>query len=80
MEDIPQVYMLANNKKIAANLRDAFPYPYKLTDAEDYLISCIRTPETAQCPRAILMDGQLVGSIGLFLGTDVYRKSAELGY
>ena len=30
--------------------------------------------------RAIEVDGEAAGSIGLFLGSDVYRRSAELGY
>jgi len=30
--------------------------------------------------RAIILDGNFVGSIGVHLQSDVYRKSAEIGY
>lgn len=33
-----------------------------------------------QMCRAIVADGKAVGSISLVLGSDVYRRSAELGY
>lgn len=79
-EDVDSVARYANNPKIAANLRDAFPYPYTQEDAETYVGSCVNEDFTCQLTRAIVVNGEAVGSIGVFLGTDVYRKSAELGY
>ena len=79
-EDVDSVARYANNPKIAANLRDAFPYPYTHEDAETYVGSCVNEDSTCQLTRAIVVNGEVVGSIGVFLGTDVYRKSAELGY
>lgn len=79
-EDIASVARYANNEKIAKNLRNVFPYPYTLQDAADYVRACIQADEAAQCCRAIVVDGEAVGSIGAFLGDDVYCKSAELGY
>lgn len=70
----------ANNGKIAQNLRDAFPYPYTLTDAEAYIDGCLAADGAAALCYAIELDGQAAGSIGLFRGSDVYRKCAELGY
>lgn len=69
---------IANNPKIAANLRDAFPSPYTLEDAGKFISACMR-----QVPYqvfAIEYDGEYVGNIGLHRQGDVYRKTAELGY
>ena len=70
----------ANNEKVARNLRDVFPYPYTLADAEAYIDSCLAADENAALCYAIELDGQAAGSVGLFRGGDVYRKCAELGY
>lgn len=79
-EDAESVAQAANNEKIAANLRNAFPYPYTLEDAKWYVEDCISLGEDTQITRAIEIDGRAVGSIGIFVQDDVYEKSAELGY
>ncbi len=79
-EDIENVAKYANNIKIANNLRNAFPHPYTLEDAERYVSSCIANSESDQCCRAIVVAGEVVGSIGIFIKDDVYCKSAEIGY
>lgn len=79
-EDVISILPYANNEKIARNLRDAFPHPYTQKDAEDFIASCLNTKEEEALVRTIDVDGEAVGSIGLFLGKDVYRKSGELGY
>jgi ribosomal-protein-alanine N-acetyltransferase len=69
---------LANNEKIAINLRDAFPHPYTLSDAGQFISMCL-----GQVPVqvfAIEFNGEYVGNIGLHKQNDVYSKSAELGY
>ena len=70
----------ANNINVAKYLRNAFPYPYTVSDAEDYIKMCIENNNNRQICRAIVVDGKAVGSIGIFLQDDVYSKSAELGY
>jgi len=70
----------ANNIKIAKNLRNAFPSPYTLNDAENYIKFCIEKEGQNQLCRAILINNQAVGSVGVFLKDDVYSKSAEIGY
>lgn len=80
IEDIADVAQYANNEKIANNLRDVFPYPYTKADAAGYVKSCVANDESRQICRAIMVDNHVVGSIGIFLGMDVYRKSAEIGY
>lgn len=76
--DAHKMAMLANNYKISKNLRDGFPYPYTLSDAEDFIRKYIG--QNPVCIFAIEYKSEYVGNIGLSIGADVYRKSAELGY
>lgn len=78
--DAAAIVPYADDPLVAQNLRDAFPNPYTLTDAECYVNSCVENEGRGQLCRGIVIDGRAAGSIGLFLGSDVYRKSAELGY
>jgi RimJ/RimL family protein N-acetyltransferase len=68
----------ANNPKIWANVRDAFPHPYMEEHAETWL-NCATTAEP-KSHFAVEVDGAFAGGIGLKLQTDVDRVSAELGY
>lgn len=79
-EYIEGVLQHANNEKIAEKLRDVFPYPYTYDDAKWYVNDCIQTGNEKQLCKAIVIDNQAVGSIGIFIKEDVYEKSAELGY
>ena len=68
----------ANNWRMARNMRDLFPHPYTLVEADKWLtISSQQNPVTKF---AIAVDGEAVGGIGLTLQEDVYRRSAEIGY
>jgi [ribosomal protein S5]-alanine N-acetyltransferase len=69
---------LANNEKIACNLRDGFPHPYTLHHAEEFLQKFMGLDPTTFF--AIEYKGEYVGNISLVKGNDVYRKSAEIGY
>lgn len=80
LEDVRSVAAFANNKRIADNLRNAFPHPYTEKDAEAFITACLSADERAKCFRAVSVDGVAIGSIGLFLKEDVYCKTAELGY
>lgn len=79
-EDAKDIAKEANNAKIAANLRNVFPYPYTMEDAQWYVDDCIAKGEDGRITRAIVVNGKAVGSIGVFVMEDVYEKSAELGY
>ena len=68
----------ANSRRIWRNLRDAFPHPYTLADAEHWIN--IANPTTPIRNFAIVVDGAAVGGIGLVLKDDVFRRSAEIGY
>lgn len=78
--DAPALAEAANDHRIYQNLRDALPNPYTLADARDYIESCLVSSDALRLFRAIVVDGRAVGSIGVFVGTDVYCKTAELGY
>lgn len=68
----------ADNRKIWLNLRDAFPNPYTIHDAREFIRSVRgHTPETTF---AIAVNEEAVGSIGFVLRHDVERVSAEIGY
>jgi RimJ/RimL family protein N-acetyltransferase len=77
--DAGELAIIADNKKVADNLRDGFPNPYSLKDAIDWLNLIL--PEN-QPPRffAIVADNKLVGSIGIVTKSDIYRKNFEIGY
>ena len=80
-EDSKALAKAADNPHIAENLRNVFPSPYTLADAQWFIDDCIaRAQEAGQLFRAILADGAVVRSISICRGTDVYEKSAELGY
>jgi [ribosomal protein S5]-alanine N-acetyltransferase len=79
-EDAEDVAAVANNAKIASKLRNVFPNPYTLADAQWYVDDCVEKGDDNQITRAIVVNGKVVGSIGIFVKDDVYDKSAELGY
>ena len=77
-DDATSIAQYANNKKIWINLRDAFPHPYTLADADAFLCKVMgMKPRTYS---AIASDDEAIGSIGLMPGDDVHRFTAELGY
>ena len=76
--DEPSLARHADSERLWRNVRDHFPHPYTLADAEAWVSCASRaTPETQF---AIEVDGEAAGGIGLFLQEDVARYSAELGY
>lgn len=77
-EDAAIITQIANNAKIASNLRDGFPYPYTIADARKFIENA--QSQHLQSLFAIEFEGNYVGNIGLTPGVDVYRKSAEIGY
>jgi ribosomal-protein-alanine N-acetyltransferase len=68
----------ADNRNIWINLRDAFPHPYRKSDARAFIrMARQRVPETMF---AIAVNGEAVGGVGFVLHPDVERVSAEIGY
>jgi RimJ/RimL family protein N-acetyltransferase len=78
MADAPAIARYANNKKIWINLRDAFPHPYSLKDAERFLNNVFESDPITVF--SIATGNEAIGCIGLTLGTDVHRFTAEMGY
>lgn len=76
--DLPQMTVYANNPNVTINLRDAFPSPY--TEEDAYQFFEIVKSQNPQTILAIAYRGAYVGNISLILGSDVYRKSANIGY
>lgn len=69
----------ADNPKIAARLRDAFPNPYTRADAERF-IAMAAGGDTEIVFLAIEIDGEAAGGIGAHRLEGEKRCSAELGY
>lgn len=74
VEDLDSLVRHADNPNVSAHLRDRFPSPYTRADGIAFL--------GGDHPHdlAIEVDGAAVGGIGLRLGEDVHRRSAEIGY
>lgn len=77
--DGESIVKYANNASLARNLRDAFPHPYTLDDAHYFIDQCIHRDKSKQLIKAIVVDGEAVGSVGLYVQGDVSRQSALLG-
>ncbi len=78
-EDVPSLSLNADNRKIWLNVRDHFPNPYTLADAELW-IDRVLTSGEPETQFAIEVDGEAAGGVGVFLQEDVSRRSAEIGY
>jgi len=79
-EDAASLAQAANDPAVAANLRDAFPCPYSLADAQWFINDCIVHNRQDRLVYAVTVGGRPVGCVSVQLQSDVYRKSAELGY
>jgi RimJ/RimL family protein N-acetyltransferase len=77
--DAERLAVIANNKKIADNLRDGFPYPYSIDDARKF-IYLTKHSEGISKAFAIVIDGVVAGSIAAYFKGNVHHKNAELGY
>ncbi len=76
--DEPALSCHADSPRIYRNVRDHFPHPYTLADAEAWVRdSSAAVPQTSF---AIEIDGEPGGGIGVILQEDVNRCSAEIGY
>lgn len=80
LEDAQDLANTLSNKKIQDNLRDGIPYPYTVSDAEDYINSILSSDGNDTFAFAILADGKVIGSIGAFRQTNIHKQTAELGY
>ena len=80
IEDAPDLVAAINNKKVLDNLRDGIPYPYTEKDAKEFITAMRSADKNSQCAFAIICDGKVIGSIGVFRKDNVHRQTGELGY
>ena len=76
--DVAALTKYADNKAIADQLMDHFPHPYTEKVARKWLRSA--ASQKPEISFAIANSEELIGSIGLLLREDVYRRTAEVGY
>jgi RimJ/RimL family protein N-acetyltransferase len=76
--DLESLVRHADNRKVWLELRDRFPHPYTRADGEAWLRHAARADPPTDF--AIEAGGEAVGGIGLVLGSDIERRSAEVGY
>ena len=76
--DMKFLLKYADNPRIAMNLTDMFPHPYTKLSGKRFL----KMARSADPVRifAIEINGEAVGSIGLFPLSDIRRNNAEIGY
>ncbi|MBE2249578.1 MAG: GNAT family N-acetyltransferase [Myxococcus sp.] len=77
-EDAEPFAQLANDREVWRNMRDAFPHPYLLEHAHQF-IARQATPGDARV-FVIEVDGALAGACGVHPLADVYARGAEVGY
>jgi [ribosomal protein S5]-alanine N-acetyltransferase len=76
--DADALMRYGDNPKIWQNMRDGFPHPYTLENAQAFLKAA-----AGQDPVrffAIANANEAMGGIGLTINQDVHRLTAELGY
>jgi [ribosomal protein S5]-alanine N-acetyltransferase len=78
VSDAPSMASHANDREIWLNVRDRFPHPYNVADAESYIERVNARP--VQLSFAIDIDGEAAGGVVLMPGEDVERFNAEIGY
>ena len=76
--DAPALARYANNRKIWLNLRDGFPHPYGIENAHAYLAMVARQDPITFA--TIATPEESIGAIGISIGKDVHRLTAEMGY
>ena len=78
IEDAESLVENANNFEIARFMSDAFPYPYTIEHAKNFI--AFATKDEPIHIFAIEIEGKAVGGIGIHPQTDIMKKNAELGY
>ena len=78
-DDADALVQYGDNRSIWRNLRDAFPSPYTLDAARDW-IETSTTVDEFRYSFAIAIDGEVTGMVGVIPKSEVHCKTAELGY
>ena len=80
LSDAESLASAINNPKILNNLRDGLPYPYTEKDGKEFISAMLSADKNSTFAFAIEIDGQAVGSIGVFRQNNIHFRTAELGY
>lgn len=78
LNDLDRLIALGNDASVARFMSDLFPHPYTREAGEKFIQWTIQN-----CPSlimAIMVDGEIAGSIGIHPQTDILRTNAEIGY
>jgi len=78
LTDVDDLVKHANNFNISKYLTNKFPFPYAQKDGEGFIQFAL-SHQPLQV-KAIVVDDEVVGSIGIHQLADIYSKSAEIGY
>src|SRR6184192_4370198 len=78
LDDTASLAKHANNRRVWLGLRDLFPHPYTIEHSNEFLRRVTtKQPVTEFC---IDIEGSAIGGMGVRIGEDVHRYTAELGY
>lgn len=80
LSDAQALSAALSSKKVQDNLRDGMPYPYTQKDAEGYITAMLSADEDSTFAFAITVNGEVIGSIGVFRQGNIHRQTGELGY
>lgn len=78
--DAEELARIANNPAVGRYLRDRFPSPYTIDDANFWINFNINASPVYNFCIAHPEINKIMGSIGLLPGEDVFCRSAEIGY
>lgn len=78
--DAAALSKLLSDTRLLNNLRDGIPYPYTESDALEYIEAILSADQNETFAYAIILDGELVGSVGAFRQGNIHRRTAEIGY
>lgn len=79
-EDKKTLAAVLNNRNIMNNLRDGLPYPYTENDAGEFISAMLAADKMKTFAFAIVYEGEVVGSIGVFRQENIHFRTAEMGY
>jgi ribosomal-protein-alanine N-acetyltransferase len=78
LDDAALLAKYANNRRVWLGLRDLFPHPYTIDDANEFLQrATIEQPRRKFC---VDINGEAAEGIAIRIGSDVHRYVGRLGY
>lgn len=78
--DAAALSAILSDREVLNNLRDGIPYPYTESDAEEYISAMNSADQNEVFGYAVVVDGEVAGSVGAFRQQNIHRRTAELGY